>query len=166
MKLPLTTPTEKTKPVYYHFPDPITALELLEKAAEVISESLVGKDVYSNPTVTMEFLSCKLAKQEREIFSVMFLDNQHHLIEYQPLFYGTVNAASVYPREVVKAALALNASAIIVAHNHPSGEAEPSRADIAITEKLKQACELVDVRLLDHIVVGHTCVSLAQRGLV
>lgn len=159
-------PTQGDKPVYYHFPKPITAMELLEKAAEVIGETLVEQDAYIAPDITMKFLSCKLVKQEREIFAVMFLDNQNRLIEYQQLFYGTVNAASVYPREVVKAALALNAAAIIIAHNHPSGEPEPSSADITITERIKAACELVDVRLLDHIVVGSTCVSLAQRGQI
>ncbi len=159
-------PTQGDKPVYYHFPKLITAMELLEKAAEVIGESLVGQDAYTAPDITMKVLSCKLAKQEREIFAVMFLDNQNRLIEYQQLFYGTVNAASVYPREVVKAALALNAAAIIIAHNHPSGDAEPSSADITITNRIKEACDLVDVRLLDHIVVGSTSVSLAQRGQV
>ncbi|TVO31886.1 DNA repair protein RadC [Vibrio algivorus] len=158
--------TQGDKPVYYHFPNPITAMELLEKAAEVIGESLMGQDAYTDPDITMKYLSCKLAKQEREIFAVMFLDNQNRLIEYQQLFYGTVNAASVYPREVVKAALSLNAAAIIIAHNHPSGDPEPSSADITITGRIRQACELVDVRLLDHIVVGSTCVSLAQRGQI
>jgi DNA repair protein RadC len=96
----------------------------------------------------------------------MLLDNRHKLIDYQELFFGTINAASVYPREVVKAVLAENAAAVIFAHNHPSGEAEPSQADIAITKRLKEALALIDVQVLDHIVIGETATSFAERGLL
>jgi DNA repair protein RadC len=98
---------------------------------------------------------------------VLVLDTQHRLIRYEELFMGTIDAAAVYPREVVKAALHYNAAAVILAHNHPSGVAEPSQADISITDKIKRALDLVDVRLLDHFVVGDgSPVSLAERGLV
>ena len=98
---------------------------------------------------------------------VLYLDNQNQLIKDEVLFYGTINAASVYPREVVKAALRNNAAALILAHNHPSGVAEPSQADKLITTKLQQALALVDINVLDHIIVGgENCVSFAERGLI
>jgi len=96
----------------------------------------------------------------------MMLDNQNQLIEFRELFFGTVDAASVYPREVVKAVLEVNSSAVIFAHNHPSGESEPSQADKQITRRLTDALALIDVRVLDHIVVGKTPVSFAERGLL
>ena len=104
---------------------------------------------------------------EREVFAVMLLDNQHRLLDYQELFFGTINAGSVYPREVVKAVLGKNAAAVILAHNHPSGMAEPSDADKAITARLQEVLEVVDVQVLDHFVVGqHDAVSFAERGLI
>jgi DNA repair protein RadC len=96
----------------------------------------------------------------------MFLDNQHHLISFEELFFGTIDSASVYPREVVKAALKTNAAAVIFAHNHPSGDATPSQADKRITQRLKDALALVDIRVLDHIVIGDSAVSFAERGLL
>jgi DNA repair protein RadC len=105
-----------------------------------------------------------LGYQEREVFAVLFLDSQHRLIEYQELFFGTIDAAAVYPREVVKAALDHNAAAVIFSHNHPSGVSQPSQADIAITEKLKKALNLIDVRTLDHIIIGEDIFSFAESG--
>lgn len=102
----------------------------------------------------------------REEFAVMFLDQAHRLIDCRTLFRGTLAQASIYPREVVKEALALNAAAVVLAHNHPSGGAEPSRADEHLTRTLKDTLSLVDVRVLDHIVVGDTCVSFVERGLL
>lgn len=96
----------------------------------------------------------------------MFLDNQHRLIAFEELFFGTIDSASVYPREVLKAALKVNAAAIILAHNHPSGDATPSQADKQITQRLKEALALVDIRVLDHIVVGDSAISFAERGLL
>jgi len=108
-----------------------------------------------------------LAKREREVFAVMFLDNRHRLLAYEELFFGTIDGASVHPREVVKAALAHNAAAVILSHNHPSGVAEPSQADQRITQRLKDALGLVDVRVLDHLIVGEgEPVSFAERGLL
>lgn len=128
---------------------------------------LADRDVISDPTVTRAYLRQKLRHYEREVFACLFLDNQHRVIEYEELFFGTIDAATVHPREVVKRLLAVNAAAVIFAHNHPSGIAEPSQADQRITARLVSACALVDVRVLDHLVVGDTdIVSFAERGLL
>ena len=100
------------------------------------------------------------------MFAVMLLDSQHKLIDYRELFFGTIDSASVYPREVVKAVLADNAAAVIFTHNHPSGEIKPSQADIAITSRLKDALALIDVQVLDHIIVGNGTASMAEFGLL
>jgi DNA repair protein RadC len=97
---------------------------------------------------------------------VLFLDNQHRVLAFERLFYGTINQAAVHPREVIKAVLRHNAAAVILAHNHPSGIAEPSRADQELTVRLRDALGLIDVRLLDHIIVGDQCTSLAERGMI
>lgn len=121
----------------------------------------------SSPSDTRDYLAARLRHYDREVFAAVFLDNRHRVIAFEELFRGTIDGTSVHPREVVKRALALNAAALIIAHNHPSGVAEPSRADEAITQKLRDALDLVDVRLLDHFVVGDGVpVSLAERGLV
>ncbi len=138
--------------------------QILEHAAEILANRYVRGDALTNPDATKEYIRCKLGGYEREVFALLLLDNQNRLIEFKELFRGTVNAASVYPREVVKAVLEINASAVIMAHNHPSGDATPSQADRRITERLKDALALVDVRTLDHIVVGNDCVSFSERG--
>ena len=143
---------------------PMTANQVLEKAAEIVANRYLRGDVFTNPQATKDFLQYKMAGYEREVFAVLLLDNQHRLIEYQELFFGTIDAASVYPREVVKVAFNCNAAAVIFAHNHPSGIAEPSNADKQITQKLKDALALIDIRVLDHFVVGETCISFAERG--
>lgn len=145
---------------------PHTAEEVLASAANIIAERYVKKDAYTNPQATKDFLTYKLGGYEREVFAVMLLDNQHQLLEFKELFFGTLDAASVYPREVVKVVLAVNAAAVIFAHNHPSGESEPSTADKHITKRLTDALALIDVRVLDHIVVGRSPVSFAERGLL
>jgi len=118
-----------------------------------------------NPADTRKYLAAHLRDQPYEVFACLFLDNRHRVIRYEELFRGTINGASVHPREVARRALELNAAAVIAAHNHPSGIAEPSSTDRALTETLKNALALLDVRLLDHIVVGDgTTVSLAERG--
>ncbi len=142
------------------------AFQILESAASIVAEKFSDKDVYSDPDLTKEFLMYKLSGHEREVFAVMFLNSQNELIEYNELFSGTINSAAVYPREVVKHALKVNASAVIFAHNHPSGKSEPSEADKQITTRLNAALSLVDIRVLDHIVVGRTPVSFAERGLI
>ncbi len=140
--------------------------EAIDIANNIIRESFAGGECYCNPEQTKQYLTCQLGAYEREVFAVMLLDNQHQLIEFKELFQGTIDSASVYPREVVKEALKVNASAIVLAHNHPSGIAEPSQADKRITERLKDALALVDIRVLDHIVAGRECVSFAERGLL
>ena len=119
----------------------------------------------TSPDDVERFLQLQLSGREQEVFGALFLDTRHRMINFEQLFYGTIDGASVHPREVVKAALKCNAAAVIFAHNHPSGVAEPSQADIQITGRLKSALALIDVRVLDHIVVtADDCVSLAQRG--
>lgn len=156
----------KGKTKRYFKAPPMTDTQVLEAAAEILACKYVKKDSYTSSQATKDFLSFKLAKYEREVFAVMLLDSQHKLIDYQELFFGTINAASVYPREVVKVVIEENAAAVIFAHNHPSGEVEPSQADIAITSRLKSALALIDVSVLDHIVIGETATPFAERGLL
>ncbi len=140
---------------------------VLEMAKRHISATLKAGDALTSPDLVRQYLITELRHQQQEVFSVLFLDNQHRLLRYEALFYGTLDSASVYPREVVKKALAHNAAAVILAHNHPSGVAEPSQADERITERLKQALELVGVRILDHLIIGDGSVSsFAERGLL
>lgn len=121
----------------------------------------------TSPDIMRDFMRLTLLPElKREHFIVVFLNNQHQYLGYETLFIGTLDAAAVYPREVVKAAIQYNAAAVILAHNHPSGEQEPSKADRMITERLSAALKLVDVRLLDHFVVGEDIVSFAERGWI
>ena len=140
----------------------------ISRALAILATRLRGPGaVMDSPATVKNFLSLKLAELEHEVFSVLWLDAQNRVLEYQDMFRGTLTQASVYPREVVKAGLSLNAGACILAHNHPSGMAEPSYADKALTETLKNALALVDIRVLDHIIVGGlSTVSFAVRGLV
>lgn len=140
--------------------------ELLERAAEALATKYKREGTFTNPTNVKEYLKLKLGAHDRELFAVMFLDNQHQLISFEELFFGTIDAASIYPRELLKTALNHNAAAVIFAHNHPSGIAEPSQADKRITQRLIDALKLVDIRVLDHIVVGEDCVSFAEKGLI
>jgi len=140
------------------------ALELTERYLQCGFER---GDAISDPGITRRYLKGKLRGYGREVFACMYLDNQHRLISYEELFFGTIDGASVHPREVVKRVLKHNAAAVIFAHNHPSGVAEPSQADRRITERLKSALLLVDVRVLDHMIVGDQDVlSFAERGLL
>lgn len=126
-----------------------------------------SKDVLTSSEATRDYLRAKFRGCQSEIFSCLFLNNQHHVVKLEELFRGTIDGAAVYPREVVKRCLHHNAAAVILAHNHPSGIAEPSQADIAITSKLRIALELIDVRVLDHLVIGNSLVvSFAERGLL
>lgn len=140
---------------------------VLEMARRHLSATLKTGDLLNSPDLVRRYLSAQLRHQPREVFAVLFLDNQNRLIAYDELFFGTIDGASIYPREVVKKALARNAAAVILAHNHPSGIAEPSQADRRITERLQAALDLVDVRVLDHLVVGDAeVVSFAERGFI
>ena len=145
---------------------PMTEHQILEKASEIIASKFIKGGEFTNAKATKEYLTFKLAHHDREVFAVMFLNSQHQLIEYKEMFQGTIDSASIYPREVMKVVLEVNASAVIFAHNHPSGVAEPSEADKRITGRLTQSLALIDVRVLDHIVVGKESVSFAERGLI
>ena len=141
--------------------------QVLAAAQEIVDKRMVRGTSFKDPSVACEFFRDKLGHLEREVFAAVMLDTRHRLIDYVELFQGTVDGAEVHPREVVRTALRLNAAAMLVAHNHPSGDAEPSAADRAVTARLKQALALVDVRLLDHVIVGGTQTrSLAASGYV
>lgn len=125
------------------------------------------RDVLTSSHATRDYLRSRFGHRQNEVFSCLYLTNQHHVLQVEELFQGTIDGAAVYPREVVKRCLHHNAAAVIFAHNHPSGVAEPSQADIAITRKLSAALQTVDVRVLDHVIIGaNTAVSLAERGLL
>lgn len=139
----------------------------LEMTSRYLRYGMERGEAVTDPNMTRQFLLGRLRDYSKEVFACLFLDNQHRLIRYEEMFFGTIDGASVHPREVVKRSLELNAAAIIFAHNHPSGVAEPSRADRRITERLQSALALVDVRVLDHMVVGDTEVtSFAELGLL
>lgn len=140
---------------------------LLEIARRSLRQGLAERAVFESPQAVKDYCSLHLAHLPHEVFSVLFLDHRHRLLAMEEMFRGTLAQTSVYPREVVRRAMAHNAAAVILAHNHPSGLAEPSRADELLTEALKKALQLVDVRVLDHLVVGRgQVVSFAERGLL
>ena len=147
---------------------PLTDNDIIEQAKKLISNRLLlSSSPLTSPDETKDFLQLHLSALEHETFTVIFLDNRHRIIDFENMFRGTIDGASVYPREVVKAALKHNAAAVILAHNHPSGVAEPSVADRSITQRLKDALHLVDVRVLDHFVVGsEEIISFAERGFL
>lgn len=139
----------------------------LELGRRYLESRIQRGDPLAGPADTRRFLEARLKGRVREVFACLFLDNRHRIICFEEMFHGTIDGASVHPREVVRRALSLNAAAIIVSHNHPSGVAEPSRADRALTRRLREATALVDVRLLDHVVVGDgETVSFAERGWI
>jgi DNA repair protein RadC len=149
-------------------PARLSVLEALpELARRYYEQALTTGEPIRSPADTEAFLLARLRDLPHELFCCMYLDNRHRIIAFEELFRGTIDGTSVYPREVVKQALGFNAAAVILAHNHPSGVAEPSQADERITRRLKAALELVDIRLLDHLVVGDgVTTSLASRGLL
>ena len=139
----------------------------VELARRLLAEEIRSGSVLTSPEAVRDYLRLSLSDLPHETFVVLFLDSQHRLLAAEPMFCGTLAQTSVYPREIVKAALAHNAAAVIFAHNHPSGVAEPSRADELLTQALKQALALVDIRTLDHFVVaGDRVVSFAERGIL
>lgn len=140
---------------------------VLEMARRHLLEILQRGDALSSPQRAYAYLSSQLRDYQHEVFACLWLDSQNRVLKFEVLFHGSIDGASVYSREVVKAALQHNAAAVILAHNHPSGIAEPSQSDQHITQRLQKALELVDVRVLDHIVIGDgQQVSLAQRGML
>ena len=139
----------------------------LELPSRYIKEELRANPIFTSPQMVRDYLAVQMRGYQREVFVILLLDSRHQLLDFHELFQGTIDMASVYPREIVKLALQNNAAAVIVAHNHPSGVAEPSQSDIAITKRIKQALALVDIRLLDHFIIGRGAVtSLADTGRV
>ena len=139
----------------------------LELGRRYLQEPLQRSDALQNPSVVKEYLRSRLRKYEHEVFTCLFLDNRHRVISCDEMFHGTIDNASVHPREIVKRALRHNAAAVIFAHNHPSGIAEPSRSDCELTRRLQQALQLVEIRVLDHFVIGDTVTcSFAESGLL
>ena len=161
-----------------HEPTPVAyaqprVMSKLKAATELVrrslAEAMAHRDALASPEAVRSYLRVTLAKRDHEVFMVLFMDAQNRVIESEEMFRGTLTQTSVYPREVVKRALELNAAAVILSHNHPSGVAEPSRADEALTQTLRAALALVDVRVLDHFIVagnGNTILSMAERGLL
>jgi DNA repair protein RadC len=144
-----------------------TTAEIIAAARRAMTRRVHRGTSMSSPRAVREFLAVKLGTLEHEIFAVLLLDTRHRLIDYVELFRGTINGASVHPREVVKLALARNAAALVLAHPHPSGSPEPSQADELITQRLKEALALVDIAVLDHVIVaGGETVSFAERGML
>ncbi|WP_366139484.1 DNA repair protein RadC [uncultured Endozoicomonas sp.] len=140
---------------------------ILEMCRRVLNQKLAKSDVITSPNSTREYLQLHFQGLEREVMACLFLDTRHRIIALETLFQGTLNSATVHPREVVKKALSLNASSLILCHNHPSGDPEPSQADIQITQTLKEALQLVDIDVLDHMIVGQgEILSMAEHGLI
>ena len=140
---------------------------IIDRAFRILENRHWHSDPLASPDITRAYLRLKLAEEPNEVFGCLFLDNRHRVIKDEHLFFGTIDGASVHPRVVVQKALGYNAAALIVYHNHPSGVAEPSQADVRITHHLQEALKLVEVRLLDHIVVSvQGYASLAERGLM
>jgi DNA repair protein RadC len=164
----LSTLLNESIPSYEVQPKVRTKLQVAkELVRRSLLETLRHRDALSSPSSVRDYLRVSLAGRDYEVFMVLFLDAQNRVIASEEMFRGTLTQTSVYPREVVKCALAHNAAAVIFAHNHPSGLAEPSHADEVLTQALKQALSLVDIKVLDHfIVAGGSAVSMAERGLV
>lgn len=139
---------------------------VLEMAKRHLGETLKRNSSLNSPADTRNYLRSMMRDYAHEVFGCLMLDNKHRVIAFRQLFSGSINSASVYPREVVKQALADNAAAVILAHNHPSGIAEPSQSDIHITRRLSQALDLVDIRVLDHLIIGDEVVCFSERGLI
>jgi DNA repair protein RadC len=169
---------KKSKPQQFALPlesDEYRRPELADDERTLIQQAIaclearyhVRKEVLTSPQATRDYLKLRLAGVPYEVFAILLLDNRHRVIQYRELFRGTIDGASVHPREVVRLVIGANAAAVILAHNHPSGVAEPSQSDLRITQRLKDALALVDVRVLDHIIVGEgEGASFAERGLL
>ena len=141
--------------------------DILTLAADILYEGFSQRDALTNPTDVARFLQLQLAREEHENFAVLFLDGKHRVITYEKIFSGTIDSAVVYPRVVAKLALTFNAAAIVVAHNHPSNDCEPSEADKRLTRQLKESLALIDIRVLDHFIVSRSgWMSFADRGLL
>lgn len=148
-------------------PENVSEEDVLYWAEKIVTKRFSRSNYLTSPDATRSFLQILLASENRELFIVIFLDNQNGVLTHEILFQGTIDAAAVYPRDIVKAVLVNNAAAVILSHNHPSGMPEPSFADQKITDRVVKALETIDVRVLDHLVIGGTdIVSFAERGLL
>ena len=139
--------------------------DIINQARELLTARLYRNESLGSPKETESYLALQLGDREQEVFAVIFLDNRNQVLKYKEMFFGSIASTSIYPREIARLALRLNAAAVICSHNHPSGHPEPSAADRKITERIKNSMELIDVRVLDHVVVGGgRTVSFAERG--
>lgn len=137
----------------------------IELSRRYLLQSMKVGEAITSANMAKEFLRLKMSAYQNEVFAALFLNSQHHVIEFKELFFGSLDEAPVYTRDIVRQTIDCNAAAIIIAHNHPSGNPKPSQSDIAITQKIKQALDLIDVKLLDHLIIGHNKVeSLAELG--
>lgn len=145
-----------------------TQLRAIAELGRRYSESWIEEEKpLLSPDMTREFLQGQLTDEEREVFMVIFMDNQHRVIKHSRMFSGTLSHVEVHPREIVREAIKMNAAAVILAHNHPSGHSEPSQADKSITERIIKCCDFMDIRVLDHLVIGRgEYVSFAERGWI
>ena len=170
MNYDVTPKNDKAKNRIDALPDPLSDAEkrsLITRALDVLADMHRPGEALTSPEATQAYLRLQLGDRKAEVFGGLFLDNKHRVITMTEMFQGTIDGATVHPRVVVQQALEVNAAAIIFYHNHPSGVAEPSRADQAITTRLRDAMALVDVRVLDHFVVSsESSVSMAERGLI
>lgn len=149
----------------YKVAKPLAPAEIISMARQLLTEQCDNSVCVTHAEMAKQFFILQLAEETREVFACLFLDSQHRKLGYDCLFYGTINQNRIYPREVLRKALAYNASAVIVAHNHPSGNPKPSKEDIFMTQHLKEILSLVEIRLLDHIVVsGGEAISLGEKG--
>jgi len=164
MKGPFKTCQQRGK---YTVRGKVTEDDIIEMALRLTNRRFGKRRALTSPYDVKKYLSIKMADLEHEVFCMIFMDNKHRILAFENLFRGTIDGASVYPREVVKRSLELNSAAVFLVHNHPSGDPEPSNQDISITKRLKEALSLVDIRVLDHFVIGGgEVVSLAERGLL
>lgn len=146
---------------------PVTRQELIDYAATLLCHDLLARPALSSSYDALSFLRMRLCHEERELFGAVFLDHKHRVINFEVLFMGTLDFTAVHPREIARRALALNAASVILAHNHPSGDPEPSDNDLLMTHRIREALTLVEVRVLDHVVLGHMGhVSMADRGVL
>ena len=151
----------------YMVASPVTEKDILIMARRLAKNRLAKGRSIERPSSAFIYLQTLISQYEREVFGAIFLDNQHRIISFEEIFLGTLNVTNIHPREVVKRALVVNAAAVIFVHNHPSGDPEPSEADKRITVQLRETLNLIDVRVLDHVVVGaRSCISMAERGFV
>ena len=144
----------------------VSSENLMAAASEYVIQSFSKGPAITSPAASGSYLQVLLGHLKSEVFSVLWLDSQHRVIQHEILFHGTINAASVYPREIVKQAIHHNAAAAILAHNHPSGVSTPSTSDLNLTNRIKDALQLIDVSVLDHLIIGETITSFAESGLL